>query len=147
MSSVKRFQRLLKIREIQESEAAVVLAGRVAEVNRAEQQREQLTEYQSVYLTSLLPNDARMLKQLALMQHQIREALQQQELRIAAAQAQVDQARDAWLERHQATLSLDKLLERMRGAEQAVEGQRQQRELDMWSTRKAFDRAVQQDAT
>lgn len=146
MSSAKRFQRLLKIREAQENEAAVVLAGRVADLNRAEQQRDQLVDYQSAYLTSMLPNDARMLKQLALMQQQIRDALQQQELRIAAAQAQVEQARDAWLERHQATLSLDKLLERMRRADQALEAQRQQRELDMWSTRKAFDRLVQGDA-
>jgi flagellar protein FliJ len=145
--SVKRFKRLLTIREAQENEAAVALAGRVAELTRAEQQRDQLTEYQGLYLKSMLPNDARMLKQLAMMQQQLREAIQQQELRITAAQVQVDQAREAWMERHQATRSLDKLIDRRRRADQLVEGQKQQRELDMWATRKAFERDVQREST
>lgn len=138
--SVKRFQRLLKIREAQENEAAVALAGRLAELNRAEQHRDQLTDYQSVYLKSLIPNDARILKQLALMQQQLRGALQQQELRIAAAQAQVDQVREIWLERHQASLSIGKLIERRRRVESVIENRKQQTEQDMWATLKAFRR-------
>ncbi|MBK1716705.1 flagellar export protein FliJ [Thiocystis violacea] len=138
--SVKRFQRLLLLREAQENEAAVVLGGRLAELNRAEQQREQLTEYQGVYLNALVPNDARLMKQLSLMHQQLREALQQQELRVAAAQSQVDQAREIWMERHQASLSLGKLIERRRRLDAVVDNRRQQREQDMWATRKAFQR-------
>ncbi|WP_043748701.1 flagellar export protein FliJ [Imhoffiella purpurea] len=136
--SVKRFERLLKIREAQESEAAVALADRLAELNRVESQRDQLLEYQNQYLHALIPNDANMLKQLGLMHQQLREAMQQQDLRIAAAQSQVDQARDIWSERHQASLSLDKLIEHRRRAEQARDARNQQREQDMWATRKAF---------
>ena len=138
--SVKRFQRLLKIREAQENEVAVVLADRLADLSRAEQQRDQLSEYQSVYFQALMPNDAQMLKQIAFMRQQLREAIEQQELRVAAAQAQVERARDAWMERHQASLSLEKLIERRRRAENILDGRKQQRELDMWATRRAFDR-------
>ncbi len=136
--SVKRFERLLKLREAQENETAVVLAARLAELNRTEQQRAQLSEYQSVYLNALVPNDARLLKQTALMHQQLRAALQQQELRVAAAQTQVDQARDVWLERHQASLSLEKLIERRRRLEAIADNRKQQREQDLWATRKAF---------
>lgn len=138
--SVKRFQRLLRIREAQESESAVALAGRLSDLNRAEQQRDQLLEYQGLYAHALLPNDARILKQMALMQQQLRQALQQQELRIAAAQTQVEQARTVWLERHQASLSLEKLIERRRRVEQVADTRKQQAEADMWATRKAFQR-------
>lgn len=138
--SVKRFERLLKLREAQENETAVVLAARLAELNRIEAQRTQLSEYQSVYLNALVPNDARLLKQLSLMHQQLREALQQQELRVAAAQTQVDQARDVWLERHQASLSLEKLIERRRRLDAIEDNRKQQREQDMWATRKAFSK-------
>lgn len=137
--SVKRFQRLLKIREAQENEAAVALAGRLAELNRVERQRAQLVEYQASYLNAPVPNDVNLMKQLSLMHHQLREALQQQDLRVAAAQSQVDQARSAWMERHQASRSLEKLIERRRRFDAVADGRRQQRELDMWATRKAFD--------
>ena len=138
--SVKRFQRLLKIREAQENESAVVLAGRLAELGKVEQQRDQLVDYQAVYLNALIPNDARLMKQLSLMHQQLREALQQQELRVAAAQSQVDQARTLWLERHQASLSLEKLIERRRRLDAVQDNRKQQRESDMWATRKAFQR-------
>jgi len=138
--SVKRFQRLLKIREVQENEAAVGLAGRLEELNRAEQQRERLSEFQGLYFNASLPNDARMLKQMGFLQQQLREALEQQELRIAAAQSQADQARSVWMERHQASLSLEKLIDRRRRVESGVENRKQQREQDMWATRKAFQK-------
>ncbi len=138
--SVKRFQRLLTIREAQENESAVVLAGRLAELNKAEQQRSQLADYQGVYLNALIPNDARLMKQLALMHQQLREALQQQDLRVAAAQSQVDQAREVWMERHRASLSLEKLIERRRRLDAVADNRKQQREQDMWATRKAFQR-------
>ncbi|NVZ10011.1 flagellar export protein FliJ [Allochromatium humboldtianum] len=137
--SVKRFQRLLKIREAQENEAAVALAGRLAELNRVEQQRALLVEYQASYLNAPVPNDVNLMKQLSLMHHQLREALQQQDLRVAAAQSQVDQARTVWMDRHQASRSLEKLIERRRRFDAIADGRRQQRELDMWATRKAFD--------
>ncbi|MFD2112945.1 flagellar export protein FliJ [Thiorhodococcus fuscus] len=143
--SVKRFQRLLKIREAQENEAAVGLAGRLAELNRAELQHKQLSEYQSHYLNALVPNDVNMLKQLGLMHQQLREALQQQDLRVAAAQSQVDQAREIWLERHQASLSLDKLIEHRRRADDVRDNRNQQREQDMWATRKAFQQNPDND--
>jgi len=143
--SVKRFQRLLKIREAQENEAAVGLAGRLAELNRAESQHEQLSEYQSHYLNALVPNDVNMLKQLGLMHQQLREALQQQDLRVAAAQSQVEQAREIWLERHQASLSLDKLIEHRRRADDVRDNRNQQREQDMWATRKAFQQNTDND--
>lgn len=138
--SVKRFQRLLTIREAQENESAVALAARLADLDRVEQQRDQLLEYQGLYGNALLPNDARILKQMALMQQQLRQALQQQELRIAAAQTQVEQARTAWLERHQASMSLEKLIERRRRVEAVADVRKQQAEADMWATRKAFQR-------
>lgn len=138
--SVKRFQRLLKIREAQESEASMVLASRLSELGRVERQRDQLAEYQGHYLNALVPSDPRMLKQLGLMQQQLREAIQQQELRVAAAQSQVDQARTVWLERHQASLSLEKLIERRGRQEHLQESRKQQRELDMWATRRVFER-------
>lgn len=136
--SVKRFQRLLRIREAQESEAAVGLASRLGDLNRAEEQRTQLTQYQAVYLNALVPNDARLMKQLSLMHQQLRDALQQQDLRVAAARSQVEQARKVWLERHQATLSLDKLIERRRRFEAIEDGRKQQSALDMWATLRAF---------
>ncbi|AFL72431.1 MULTISPECIES: flagellar export protein FliJ [Thiocystis] len=144
--SVKRFERLRKIREAQENEVAVVLASRLAELNRAEQQRDQLSEYQSQYLHSGLPSDARMLKQMAQMQQQLREALQQQALRVAAAESQVEQARSVWMERHQATLSLAKLIERRRRTESVLDGRKQQREQDLWATRQAFQKHANADS-
>ena len=138
--SVKRFQRLLRVREAQESEAAVALAARLADLGRVEQQQRQLSEYQAVYLNAEIPNDAQLMKQLSFMHQQLREALQQQGLRVAAAQAKVDQARDVWLERHQASLSLEKLIERRRLADLVEEDRRQQSALDMWATLKAFQK-------
>lgn len=133
--SVKRFQRLLKIREAQENESAVVLATRLADLNQAEAQQAQLTDYQNSYLNAPIPNDAHLIKQLSLMHHQLREAVQQQELRVAAAQNRLEQARAVWMERHQASRSLEKLIERRRRFDAVGEGRRQQRELDMWATR------------
>ncbi|MBK1721313.1 flagellar export protein FliJ [Thiocystis violacea] len=138
--SVKRFQRLLKIREAQENETAVVLAARLSDLAKVEQQRNQLAEYQSLYLNTSIPNDVRLMKQLSLMHQQLREALVQQDLRVAAAQSQVDQARNVWLERHQASLSLDKLIERRRRADAVEETRKQQSALDMWATLKAFQK-------
>ncbi|NKN33210.1 flagellar export protein FliJ [Marichromatium bheemlicum] len=142
-AGIRRFKRLLRIREAQENEAAVGLAARLDTLNQVEAQREQLERYLNDYLNALVPEDVNMLKQLARMRDQLREALDQQELRISAAQAQVDQARAAWLERHQASLSLDKLIERRREQEALQEGRRQQREQDMWATRRAFDQRHQ----
>ena len=144
--SVKRFERLRKIREAQENEVAVVLASRLADLNRAEQQRDLLSEYQGQYLHSGLPSDARMLKQMAQMQQQLREALQQQALRVAAAESQVEQARSVWMEKHQATLSLAKLIERRRRTESVLDGRQQQREQDLWATRQAFQKHANADA-
>jgi flagellar FliJ protein len=138
--SVKRFERLLRIREAQENEVAVTLAERLAELSRVEQQRDQLTEYQNQYFNARLPSDARILKQIALLQQQLRDALQQQELRIAAAESQVEQARSVWMEMHQASLSLEKLIERRRRVESTLDGRKQQREQDLWATRKAFQK-------
>ncbi|QIK38930.1 flagellar export protein FliJ [Caldichromatium japonicum] len=135
--SVKRFERLLKIRQAQENEAAALLGARLAELNRLEQQRSQLLEYQQIYLNAPIPNDVHLMKQLALMHQQLRGALQQQDLRVAAAQSQTEQVRAVWLERHQATLSLEKLIERRRRLEAIADSRRQQRELDLWATRQA----------
>lgn len=144
--SVKRFERLRKIREAQENEVAVVLASRLAELSRAEQQRDLLSEYQGQYLHSGLSSDARMLKQMAQMQQQLREALQQQALRVEAAESQVEQARSVWMERHQATLSLAKLIERRRRTESVLDGRKQQREQDLWATRQAFQKHANADS-
>ncbi|GAB0149108.1 MULTISPECIES: flagellar export protein FliJ [Marichromatium] len=143
-AGIRRFKRLLRIREAQENEAAVGLAARLDTLNQVEAQREQLERYLNDYLNALVPEDVNMLKQLARMRDQLREALDQQELRVDAAQAQVDQARAFWLERHQASLSLDKLIERRREQEALQEGRRQQREQDMWATRRAFDQRHQE---
>lgn len=138
--STKRFERLLKIRKAQENEAAALLGARLAELNRLEQQRSKLLEYQQIYLEAPIPNDVHLLKQLALMHQQLRGALQQQDLRLAAAEAQVEQARAVWMERHQASRSLEKLIERRRRLEAIAENRRQQRELDLWATRQAARR-------
>lgn len=138
--SVKRFQRLLKIRQAQENEVAVALAGRLGELHRVEQQRDQLLDYQQQYFTASLPSESRILKQIAYMQQQLRAALQQQELRIAAAETQVEQVRTVWMEAHQASLSLEKLIERRRRSADIVDGRKQQREQDLWATRQAFQK-------
>lgn len=143
-AAIQRIQRLLRIREAQESEAAVGLAARLETVSHIEQQREQLETYQRETLACLLPDDAVMLRQLAKMREQVREALEQQELRLAAAHSQVEQARAIWTERHQASLSLEKLIERRRQQESIEEGRRLQREQDMWATRRTFDRLHEQ---
>lgn len=142
--SLQRFQRLLRIREIQENESAAGLATRLEDLRLAEQQRDRIQEYQRLYFDSLVPNDARMLKQMALMQSQLREALDQQELRVAAAEARMEQAREAWLERHRDTLSLEKLIERRRRTEDLHETRRQQREQDAWATQRAFRQIQEQ---
>ncbi len=138
--SIKRFERLLKIRQAQENEAAALLGARLAELNRLEQQRAQLLEYQQIYLNAPIPHDVHLMKQLALMHQQLRGALHQQDLRVAAAQAQADQVRTVWMERHQATRSLAKLIERRRRLEAIADQRRQQRELDLWATRQAARR-------
>lgn len=138
--SVKRFQRLLKIRQAQENEVAVALAGRLGELHRVEQQRDQLLDYQQQYFNANLPSESQILKQIAYMQQQLRAALQQQELRIAAAETQVEQVRTVWMEAHQASLSLEKLIERRRRSADIVDGRKQQREQDLWATRQAFQK-------
>lgn len=138
-SSVKRFQRLLKVREAQENEVAIALADRLSELSQAEQQRDQLLEYQDIYFRAFIPNDAHMLKQIAFMRQQLRDAMDQQDLRVTASQMQVERARAAWMERHQASLSLEKLIERRRRVENVENARKQQGESDMWATRKAFD--------
>jgi flagellar protein FliJ len=139
-SSIKRFQRLLRIREAQENEGAVVLGQRLSDLQKAEQQRDLLEEYQSHYFHNNLPNDARILKQIALLQQQLRGALQQQEARVVIVAGQVEKARSAWMELHQASLSLEKLIERRRRVENTLDGRKQQFEQDLWATRKAFQK-------
>lgn len=141
--SVKRFQRLLKVRETLENQAAATLGARLEELRQAEGHRDRLEELLYSYLDSQVQHDARALKQVASMRGQLRAALEQQELRIAAAESQVETARGLWLERHQDSLSLEKLIERRRQAEQVAENRRLQHEQDAWATRKAFERLQQ----
>jgi flagellar FliJ protein len=138
--SVKRFERLLKVRETIENQAAVGLAARLEDLRQAESYQAQLQTLLYSYLDRDLASDAWTLKQAAKMRAQLRAALEQQEVRIATAQAQVEQARSVWMELHRDSLSLEKLIERRRQTEQVAENRRIQREQDAWATRKAFEK-------
>jgi flagellar FliJ protein len=137
--SVKRFQRLLKVRKMIENQAAVGLGARLEEVRRAETQQGQLQELLASYLHTGVPGDARGMKQVAEMRGQLRAAIEQQEFRVLAAQSRAEDARAIWLDKHRDSLSLEKLIERRRQSEQLSENRRLQAEQDAWATRKAFD--------
>ncbi|WP_019570015.1 flagellar export protein FliJ [Thioalkalivibrio sp. ALE11] len=136
----QRIERLLRIRQIGETEATRELGERIAQLNAAEAQREQLETFQQEYLAASMPQDPNTLKWLAGMRQKLREALEQQALRIQAAESQVETAREQWLEHHRDCMSLEKLLERTRAEEQRHQARRQQVEQDMWATRQAFAR-------
>lgn len=138
--SVKRFQRLLKVREMIENQAAVGLAARLEEQRRAERQRGQLDELLASYLNTGVPDSVMAMKQVAEMRGQLRTAIEQQDLRVAAAQARAEEARAVWMEKHRDSLSLEKLIERRRQVEQVTENRRLQAEQDAWATRRAFER-------
>ena len=137
--SVKRFQRLLKVREMIENQAAVGLAGRLEELRRADGQRGQLEELLASYLNTGVPDSVIGMKQVAEMRGQLRTAIEQQELRVAAAEARAEQAREVWMDKHRDSMSLEKLIERRRQVEQVTENRRLQGEQDAWATRKAFE--------
>jgi flagellar FliJ protein len=137
--SIARFTRLLNIRELEERQAAIKLAQRLTELQNAEHQREQLENYLLVYLKTQMPHDAQQLKQLSTLRSQIRSALEHQSLSIRSAQSKVEQARDVWLERHQASLSLEKLLERLQQEQRIVEKRLEQKEQDAWVSRQVFN--------
>lgn len=139
--SVKRFQRLLKVREMIENQAAVGLAARLEELRRAEGQRNQLDELLASYLSAGVPDSVLGMKQVAEMRGQLRAAIEQQQLRVAAAEARVEQARAVWMDKHRDSMSLEKLIERRREFEQMTENRRMQAEQDAWATRKAFEQA------
>jgi len=139
--SVKRFQRLLKVREMIENQAAVGLAGRLEELRRVERQRGQLEELLASYLNTGVPNSVLGMKQVAEMRGQLRTAIEQQQVRVAAAEARVEQARAVWMDKHRDSMSLEKLIERRRQVEQVTENRRMQAEQDAWATRKAFEQA------
>ncbi|MBK1648902.1 flagellar export protein FliJ [Rhabdochromatium marinum] len=142
--SVKRFQRLLKVREMIENQAAIGLAARLDELHRIEGQHGQLEDLLNSYLEVGVPNSARGMRQVAEMRSQLRTVIEQQELRIAEAEFRVEEARDIWMEKHRDSLSLEKLIERRRQVEEMTENRRMQSEQDAWATRQAFDR-VQAD--
>ncbi|WP_017942232.1 MULTISPECIES: flagellar export protein FliJ [unclassified Thioalkalivibrio] len=136
----KRLERLLRVRRIEESEATRQLGERLQQLDAIADQRERLETYQREYLHASLPDDANALKWLAGMRDQLRSALEQQDLRIQAAESQVETARQEWLERHRNSLSLEKLLERRRAETAQHDARRQQTEQDMWATRQAHAR-------
>ena len=138
--SVKRFQRLLKVREMIENQAAIGLAARLDELRRIEVQRGQLEGLLNSYLEVGVPNSARGMRQVAEMRSQLRTVIEQQGLRIAEAEFRVEEARDIWMEKHRDSLSLEKLIERRRQVENMTENRRMQSEQDAWATRQAFDR-------
>ncbi len=138
--SVRRFKRLEAIRKMQENLAAIQLATQLQALNAAEQQRDLLNNYLESYLKAGIPDDIHQIKHMAMMRQQLRTAIGQQAGQIAAAEAVVEQARGVWIERHQATLSLTKLIERRQQAELIEDNRRQQQELDAWAIRRAFDR-------
>ncbi|WPL19738.1 flagellar export protein FliJ [Thiorhodovibrio winogradskyi] len=144
--SVKRFQRLLKVREMIENQAAVALAARLEDQRRAELQRGQLNELLASYLNTGVPENVLAMKQFAEMRGQLRAAIEQQEVRVAAAQARAEQARGQWMEKHRDSLSLEKLIERRRQVEQVTENRRLQAEQDAWATRRAFERVHSADS-
>lgn len=137
--SAKRFQRLLKVRKMIENQSAIVLAARLEAARLAESQRTQLDGLLCSYLDMGVPNDARAMRQFAEIRGQLRIAIEQQELRIDAAEARVDDARNLWMEKHRDSLSLEKLIERRVKADAVTENRRQQAEQDAWSTRRAFE--------
>ncbi|WP_018872504.1 flagellar export protein FliJ [Thioalkalivibrio sp. ALJ16] len=136
----RRLERLLRLRRIEESEATRQLGERLQQLDTIAGQRERLETYQQDYLHATLPDDANALKWLAGMRDQLRSALEQQDLRLQAAESQVDTARQEWLERHRNCLSLEKLLERRRAETAQQDARRQQVEQDMWATRQAHAR-------
>ncbi|WP_018140453.1 flagellar export protein FliJ [Thioalkalivibrio sp. ALJ7] len=136
----KRLERLLRLRRIEESEATRQLGERLQQLDGIADQRDRLESYQHEYLQATLPDDANALKWLAGMRDQLRTALEQQDLRIQAAESQVETARQAWLERHRNCLSLEKLVERRRAEAAQADARRQQTEQDMWATRQAHAR-------
>lgn len=136
----RRIERLLRIRRIGETEATRELGERIAQLNAAETQRDQLETFQQEYLAASTPEDPNTLKWLAGMRQKLREALEQQALRIQAAESQVESARAQWLEHHRDCMSLEKLLERVRAEEERHQARRQQVEQDMWATRQAYAR-------
>ncbi|MFO7955076.1 flagellar export protein FliJ [Thioalkalivibrio sp.] len=139
----KRLERLLRLRRLEEGEATRQLGERLQQLDAIEGQRERLETYQREYLQATLPDDANALKWLAGMRDQLRSALEQQDLRIQAAESQVETARQEWLERHRNSLSLEKLLERRRAETAQNDARRQQTEQDMWATRQAHAREVE----
>ncbi|WP_018935568.1 flagellar export protein FliJ [Thioalkalivibrio sp. ALJ24] len=136
----RRIERLLRIRRIGETEATRELGERIAQLNAAETQRDQLETFQQEYLAASMPEDPNTLKWLAGMRQKLREALEQQALRIQAAESQVESARAQWLEHHRDCKSLEKLLERVRAEEERHQARRRQVEQDMWATRQAYAR-------
>ncbi|WP_018949567.1 flagellar export protein FliJ [Thioalkalivibrio sp. ALMg11] len=136
----KRLERLLRLRRIEESEATRQLGERLQQLDGIAGQRERLETYQREYLQATLPDDANALKWLAGMRDQLRSALEQQDLRIQAAESQVETARQEWLERHRNSLSLEKLLQRRKAETALHDARRQQTEQDMWATRQAYAR-------
>ncbi|WP_019626143.1 flagellar export protein FliJ [Thioalkalivibrio sp. ALJT] len=135
-----RLERLLRLRRIEESEATRQLGERLQQLDIIADQRQRLETYQQDYLHTTLPDDANALKWLAGMRDQLRSALDQQDLRLQAAESQVESARQEWLERHRNCLSLEKLLERRRAEARQQDTRRQQVEQDMWATRQAYAR-------
>jgi flagellar FliJ protein len=125
----ERLDRLLRLRRIEESEATRQLAQRLRQLDAMTQQREQLQHYQQEYWQTAL-------------REQLAVALEQQELRIQAAESQVATAREEWLQRHRACLSLEKLSDRRRAEGMQREARRQQIEQDLWATRQVHVRGV-----
>ncbi len=138
----ERLDRLLRLRRIEESEATRQLAQRLRQLEAMTQQREQLQRYQQEYWQTALPEDANGLKWLATMREQLAAALEQQDLRIQAAESQVATARAEWLQRHRACLSLEKLADRRRAEALQREARRQQIEQDLWATRQVHARGA-----
>jgi len=125
---------------MQEHQAALVLAARLSDLEQTERQHAQLDHYLRLYIDTQIPQDVWQIKQLAAMRRQLRTALEEQALRIRAAELQVEQARTGWRAAHQASAALAKLIERRQHAEDIADGRRQQNEQDAWATRLAFQR-------
>ncbi|MGM0553443.1 MAG: flagellar export protein FliJ [Pseudomonadota bacterium] len=140
----ERLERLLRLRRIEESEATRELGERLQQVDAMDAQRDKLEAYQREYLQASLPENANELKWLAGMREQLSRALEQQDLRLQAANTRVEEARQAWLERHRHCLSLEKLLERHHAQARYRETRRQQNEQDLWATRQMHASAAKQ---
>jgi len=139
MTRSQRFKPVQNLHQIQEGQALEALADVQLRLQQAEQQFQQLQSYQTEYSQRFNQGQTLQVQQLQEFQKfyaQLAEAVKGQQVLIRQLHQEHDYKRGQWLQCHQRSSSLNKVVQRYQHIEIKQQDLREQKEMDEISQRR-----------